>query len=221
MTREVYTENDVKGKHMRSLNFTIEKLFKCSICHKIFQNDNYRKKHVHKKHKDVIVNKSACIHCGKDCGTNSNRMRKHVEKCQKGKSIKEVGEQLSNKVKMDTSTDNNMYKAKFTCEYCKKQFHNVVNYTKHLDVCKISVECRICGKIFSAMKQYHNHKRSCTQKNFTCIICKKQMSHSDTLATHMKQHYPVMNTLTCPKCKKNCLTEKELQLHITENHINL
>ena len=44
VTREVYTENDVKGKHMRSLNFTIEKLFKCSICHKIFQNDNYRKK---------------------------------------------------------------------------------------------------------------------------------------------------------------------------------
>ena len=26
ITREVYTENDVKGKHKRSLNFTIEKL---------------------------------------------------------------------------------------------------------------------------------------------------------------------------------------------------
>ena len=43
VTREVYTENDVKGKHMCSLTFTIEKLFKCSICHKSFKNDNYRK----------------------------------------------------------------------------------------------------------------------------------------------------------------------------------
>ena len=49
VTREVYTENDVKGKHRCSLNFTIEKLFKCSICYKIFQNDNYRKKHNIKK----------------------------------------------------------------------------------------------------------------------------------------------------------------------------
>ena len=191
VTREVYTENDVKGKHKCSLDFTIEKLFKCTICLTIFQNDNYRKKHVCKKHKDVIVNKSVCIPFGKDCGTKSDSMKKHIENCQKGKSTKELGEQLSNKVKMDTSIDNNMYKVKHTCEFCTKQFHNIVNYTKHLDVCKRSVECRTCQEIFSTMKQYHNHKRSCTKKNFTCIIFKKQMSHSDTLAIHMKQYYPV------------------------------
>ena len=44
VTKEVYTEKDVKGKHKHSLDFTLEKLFKCSICHKRFQNDNYRKK---------------------------------------------------------------------------------------------------------------------------------------------------------------------------------
>ena len=47
------------------------------------------------------------------------------------------------------------------------------------------------------------------------------MAHSDTLAIHMKQHYPVMTTLIFPKCKKKCLTEKEFQLHIAETHINL
>ena len=46
VTKEVYIENDIKGKHMCSLDFTIEKLSKCSICHKTFQNDNYRKKYV-------------------------------------------------------------------------------------------------------------------------------------------------------------------------------
>ena len=148
-------------------------------------------------------------------------MKKHLQKCPKGKSTKKVGEQLSNKVKMDTSIGNNMYEVKFTCECCKKQFHNVVNYRKHFNVCKTSAECGICGKIFSTIKQYQNHKRSCTQKNFMCIICKIEMSHSDVLAVHMKQHYPVMNTLTCSKCKKNCLTENELQLYIAENHFNL
>ena len=148
VTREVYTENDVKGKHKRSLNFTIEKLFKCSICHKSFKNDNYRKKHVCKKHKDIIVSKSVCIHCGKDCGTNSDSMKRHIEKCQKHKSTKELGERFSNKVKTETSTDNNMYKVKYTCESCTKQFHDIVNYTKHLDVCKKSVECKICKKDF-------------------------------------------------------------------------
>ena len=95
VTREVYTENDVKGKHKHSLNFTIENLFKSSVCHKIFENDNCRKKQVHKKHRDVIVNKSVCIHCGKDCGTNSDSMKRHIEKCQKCKSTKELGEHLS------------------------------------------------------------------------------------------------------------------------------
>ena len=106
------------------------------------------KKHICKKHKDVIVNKSVCIHCGKDCGTNSDSMKRHIEKCQKCKSTKVLDEHLSNKVKTETSTDNNMYKVKYTCEICTKQFHNIVNYTKHLDVCRKPVECKICKKAF-------------------------------------------------------------------------
>ena len=43
-------------------------------------------------------------------------MKRHIEKCQKHKSTKELGEHLSNKVKTETSTDNNMYKVKYTCE---------------------------------------------------------------------------------------------------------
>ena len=105
-------------------------------------------------------------------------MKRHTEKCQKCKSTKELGEHLSNKVKTETSTDNNMYKVKYTCESCTKQFHNIVNYTEHLDVCKRSVECRICKKSFFTMKQYHNHRRSCTPKNFTRIICKKKTNVS-------------------------------------------
>ena len=150
---------------MRSLDFTIEKSFKCSICHKSFKNDNYRKKHVCKKLKDVIVHKSLCIYCGKDCRTNSDSIKRHIEKCQKkNKSTKELGEHLSNKVKREISTDNNMYKVKYTCESCTKQFHTIVNYTKHLDVCKKSVECKICKKDLFTLKQYHNHRRSCTSK---------------------------------------------------------
>ena len=43
-------------------------------------------------------------------------------------------------------------------------------------------------KSFFTMKQYHNHRRSCTQKISHVVFVKKQMSHSDTLAIHMKQY---------------------------------
>ena len=54
-------------------------------------------------------------------------------------------------------------------------------------------------------------------KNFTCIICKKLMSHSDTLAIHMKQHYPVINTLICPKCKKKMFNRKRTSVAHSRN----
>ena len=51
------------------------------------------------------------------------------------------------------------------------------------------------------------------------MTCHKTLSHTDSLADHVKLHYPYQKNLTCPKCSAVCLTEKDLQVHISQEHV--
>ena len=56
-------------------------------------------------------------------------------------------------------------------------------------------------------------------KTYLCVICYKEFSHSDSLKNHAKLHYPLNKKFICPKCSAACLTEKDLQSHILQQHI--
>ena len=80
---------------------------------------------------------------------------------------------------------------KARCEYCDKPFNIITNQRKHLKVCaEATNDCKICGKTFTSVKQYQNHKQSCTIKSHNCMICYKAFSHTESLAAHVKLHYP-------------------------------
>ena len=49
----------------------------------------------------------------------------------------------------------------------------------------------------------------------------KELKRSDSLLNHAQLHYPNRNSFTCPVCATKCLTEKELHMHIVEEHITV
>ena len=104
------------------------------------------------------------------------------------------------------------------CKYCEKPFNNKLNYEKHVAVCQ-KLYCEKCNAIFETQKKYTNHLRSCNDKKFVCLTCNKELKRSDSLLNHSRLHYPNRNSFQCPACSSKCLTEKELQMHIVEEHI--
>ena len=70
-------------------------------------------------------------------------------------------------------------------------------------------------------RNYSNHARSCTNRKFVCLTCNKELKRSDSLLNHAQLHYPNRNSFTCPVCATKCLTEKELHMHIVEEHITV
>ena len=76
-------------------------------------------------------------------------------------------------------------------------------------------KCEVCEKTFASVKQYDNHQRCCNMKTYLCVVCYKEFSHSVSLKNHAKLHYPPNKTFICPKCSAVCLTDKDLQSHIS------
>ena len=79
-------------------------------------------------------------------------------------------------------------------KYTRKSV-NMVRLTNYLswfmNVIVVNVnDCKMCGKTFTSAKQYQNHKGSCTMKSHNCMICHKALSHTDSLAAHVKLHFP-------------------------------
>ena len=58
-------------------------------------------------------------------------------------------------------------------------------------------------------------------KSHNCMVCHKTFGCTDSLAAHVKLHYPLsmQKIFTCPKCSAVCLTEKDLQAHISQEHV--
>ena len=109
---------------------------------------------------------------------------------------------------------------KVRCKYCDKPFNCITNHRKHLKVClEAANDCKICGKTFTSAKQYQNHKQSCTTKSHTSIICHKTFSHAALLAAYVKMHYLCQKKFTCPNCSTIFLTEKDLQVDISQEHV--
>ena len=58
-----------------------------------------------------------------------------------------------------STTQSTNFVVKARCEYCDKPFNSITNHRKHLKVCaETTDDCKICGKTFTSVKQFQNHK---------------------------------------------------------------
>ena len=59
------------------------------------------------------------------------------------------------------------------------------------------------------------------QKDIHVQFARKTTLESQDTDKHMKTHAPVRNIFTCHWCGCQCLTGKQLDLHIEQKHANL
>ena len=149
-----------------------------------------------------------------DNGDHSNEDKMHDKTS--ASANKGINEKLSVQTKLPFKHSKQVY----TCSRCLVCICGEVIYKKHMENCS-KYKCVICKKTFFSDRTFQKHKCNCSPKRYPCPICKKDYSRQSDTDKHMKTHAPVRNTFTCHWCGCQCLTGKQLDLHIEQKHGNL
>ena len=126
---------------------------------------------------------------------------------------KSINEKLSVQTKLPFKHSKQVY----TCSHCLVCICGEVTYKKHMDNCS-KYKCAICKKTFFSDRTFQKHKHNCPPKRYPCPICKKDYSRKSDTDKHMKTHVRIRETFTCHWCGCQCLTGKQLNLHIEQKH---
>ena len=97
------------------------------------------------------------------------------------------------------------------CDECKKTFSNVGNLIHHKK--QLHPTKDLAGP---AKKRYHANKHFVFHMVGDRFKCDKDFSTKSNLRTHMKSHEA--ETYKCSQCGKIFKTDKNLKLHISNNH---
>ena len=108
----------------------------------------------------------------------------------------------------------------YTCQNCHVCITNHVKFMKHKKECS-KYKCLKCKKTFYSEQTFNKHHHNCPPKRYPCPICKKTYSRQSDTNKHVKKHASVRSTFTCHWCACQCLTGKQLELHINEMHSNI
>lgn len=123
------------------------------------------------------------------------------------------------------------------CEQCGRQFRNTSAGRKHSQNCKSnrnrrsiydngpkwrsnsSTACRFCSKSYTTLHALKDHclkQHDPSELELLCMKCNVLLNSYETLADHKRIAH---ENLRCTVCKKDCLTETSLAIHM-EGHAN-
>lgn len=205
----------------------------CDECGKVLLDRRQMMRHkktIHGTHLERI-----CNVCGKVL-RNQARLNVHMllhnpvkpmcEQCQKTFSSKKgIIEHMNVVHKQGTP---------HICEQCGKEFRNKFQGRKHSLVCtgkiashllcvgkrderKLTINCILCNHAFASVETLQRHFMNFhdpKQRESVCLQCNKMLDNAQALAEHKQT---VHENLQCTICKKNCLSETSLRIHM-EGH---
>ena len=105
----------------------------------------------------------------------------------------------------------------YTCPHCLICISGEIVYRKHVQDCS-KYKCKTCKKTFLSDSTFKKHLRNCPPKRYPCEICQKDYSRKCHTDKHMKTHATVPKPFICHWCGCQCLTGKQLELHIEQKH---
>ena len=103
----------------------------------------------------------------------------------------------------------------YTCKRCGIRIVGACDFHHHKSTCK---HCKVCKKTFFHEENFVKHYRNCPPKRFPCKQCKKTFSRPSDMKKHEKIHSSQDRHFTCHWCGCACLTGKQLNIHIEQNH---
>ena len=140
--------------------------------------------------------------------------------CKTGESSSKSNIVLNPKVTQQTKLSFMYSKKVYTCSQCSIPICGRTPYNKHVASCS-KYKCTKCNKTFFSESSFKKHRRNCPPKRYPCAICKKDYSRQSDTDKHMKTHTVIRKTFTCHWCGCQCLTSKQLELHIGQAHSDL
>lgn len=122
------------------------------------------------------------------------------------------------------------------CEQCGRQFRNTSAGRKHSKNCtsknrrafsggrpkgwsNSATACRFCSKSYTtliALKDHYIKQHKPCELELLCMKCNVLLNSQDSLAEHKQKAH---ENLRCTVCKKDCLTETSLAIHMA-GHAN-
>ena len=153
---------------------------------------------------------------------HDTRMRQDIGQvdCKAGQSSSKLNIDLIPKVMKQTKLSSMYSQNVYTCSHCLISICGEHSYRKHVESCS-AYKCSKCKKTFFSDVSFKKHHRNCPPKRYPCRICKKDYSRQSDTDKHMKTHATVRETFTCHWCGCQCLTGKQLELHIEQVHADL
>ena len=150
------------------------------------------------------------------------RMRQVIEQidCKAGENSSKSNIHVNSNLMKQTNLSY-MYSMKvYTCSHCTMLICGENTYRKHVGSCS-KYKRTECNKTFLNDPSFQKHLHNCPPKRYPCRICKKDYSRQSDTDKHMKTHVTIRETFTCHWCGCQCLTGKQLDIHIEQVHVDL
>ena len=140
--------------------------------------------------------------------------------CKAGQSSSKSNIGINQKVLKQTNLSYMFSKKVYTCSHCLMSICGEYTYRKHVGTCS-KYKCAKCNKTFFSESSFQKHRCNCPPKRYPCSICKKDYLRQSDTDKHMKKHVAIRETFTCHWCGCQCLTGKQLEMHVEQVHPDL
>ncbi|KAF7205242.1 transcript variant X4 [Nothobranchius furzeri] len=140
------------------------RVYRCSLCNKIFQNSSNLNRHI-RSHGDKLFK---CDECDK-LFSRKESLKQHIS------------------YKHSKTMEDQDYKYK--CNTCEKSFRleNALKFHNCRTDDK-TFQCDICSRFFSTNSNLSKHKKKHGEKLYSCEICNKMFYRKDVMQEHHRRH---------------------------------
>ncbi|XP_043997138.1 PR domain zinc finger protein 15 isoform X1 [Gambusia affinis] len=158
------TSSDGAAVQRRHKTREHKRVYRCSLCSKIFQNSSNLNRHI-RSHGDKLFK---CDECDK-LFSRKESLKQHISY----KHSKNMPDQ----------------DYKYKCNTCEKSFRleNALKFHNCRTDDK-TFQCDICSRFFSTNSNLSKHKKKHGEKLYSCEICNKMFYRKDVMQEHHRRH---------------------------------
>ncbi|KAL1394615.1 hypothetical protein pipiens_011830 [Culex pipiens pipiens] len=163
----------------------------CTVCNKVFLNNEELTEHMNKQHNQVKPHR--CQICLKTF-TQSNNLKTHMK--------------------------THIFMDPFKCHFCSRSFQNEEEFARHSLVHSSPkpFSCPYCNKQFIQSNNLKTHVRTHTgEKPYKCFVCDRLFNQKNNLNTHLRIHQG-LKPYQCTICQKRFNQSNNLNKHIYKVH---
>uniref|UniRef100_A0A8D0GG62 Uncharacterized protein n=1 Tax=Sphenodon punctatus TaxID=8508 RepID=A0A8D0GG62_SPHPU len=203
------------GKHfgIYQKDHASERLYRCSVCKKIFTRRTVLIQH---QHTHRVEKPHKCLECGEKFSSDSHLVaHQKIHAGERPYGCPECEEMFTRSSDLIKHQRIHTGEKPYECPECGKTFNQSSNLIKHqrTHTGEKPYECPECGKTFNSSSHLTTHQRTHTgEKPYVCPQCGKTFSQNSHLIAHHRIHTGE-KPYECPECGKTFSQSSSLIKH--------